>query len=66
MQNYINAVTDAAARVECLIGQIAELIPRWSLASVVAAVQATRGVGFIVAMTVVAEIGDFQRFDSPR
>jgi transposase len=25
-----------------------------------------RGVGFIVAVTVVAEIGDFQRFDHPR
>ena len=25
-----------------------------------------RGVGFIVAVTVVAEVGDFQRFDSPR
>ena len=25
-----------------------------------------RGVGFIVAVTVVAEVGDFQRFDNPR
>ncbi|MGY9048364.1 MAG: transposase [Rhodobacterales bacterium] len=29
-------------------------------------VQAMRGVGFIVAVTVVAEVGDFQRFDNPR
>lgn len=38
---------------------------RW-LAPVVEAVQAMRGVGSIVAVTVVAEVGDFQRFDNPR
>ena len=43
-------------------GQIADLLPQWSLA----AVQAMRGVGFIVAVTVVAEVGDFQRFVNPR
>ena len=29
-------------------------------------VQAMRGVAFIVAVTVVAEVGDFHRFDNPR
>jgi len=52
--------------VERLTGQIVDLVPGWSLAPVVEAVQAMRGVGFIVAVTVVAEIGDFRRFDSPR
>jgi transposase len=33
---------------------------------VVEAVQAMRGVAFIVAVTVVAEVGDFSRFDNPR
>ena len=32
----------------------------------VEAVQAMRGVAFIVAVTVVAEVGDFSRFDNPR
>lgn len=54
------------ARVERLTGQIADLLPHWSLAPVVEAFQAMRGVGFIVAVTVVAEVGDFQRFESPR
>ena len=40
------AVADAGARVERLTGQIADLLPQWSLAPVVAAVQAMRGVGF--------------------
>ncbi|MDH2328367.1 IS110 family transposase [Cereibacter sp. SYSU M97828] len=66
LQDYIDAVADAEARVERLTGQIADLLPHWSLAPVVEAVQAMRGVGFIVAVTVVAEVGDFQRFESPR
>ena len=66
LQDYIDAVGEAEARVERLTGQIADLLPHWSLAPVVAAVQAMRGVGFIVAVTVVAEVGDFQRFDNPR
>lgn len=65
-QDYIHAVTDAEARVERLTDQIAELVPSWSLAPVVEAVQAMRGVAFIVAVTVVAEVGDFSRFANPR
>jgi len=33
---------------------------------VVAAYQAMRGVSFLVAVTVAAEIGDVRRFDTPR
>ncbi|SEN65051.1 Transposase IS116/IS110/IS902 family protein [Paracoccus alcaliphilus] len=66
LQGYIDAVADAEARIERLTGQIAGLLPQWSLAPVVAAVQAMRGVGFKVAVTVVAEVGGFHRFDSPR
>lgn len=65
-QDYVEAVTDAEARVDRLTTQIADLLPSWSLAPVVEAVQAMRGVAFIVAVTVVAEVGDFQRFDKPR
>lgn len=66
LQDYIDAVADAEARVERLEGQIADLLPTWSLAPIVHAMQAMRGVGFIVAVTVAAEVGDFQRFDNPR
>jgi transposase len=65
-QDYVDAVADAEARVERLTGQIAALLPNWSLAPVVEAVQAMRGVAFIVAVTVVAEVGDFHRFENPR
>ncbi len=65
-QDYVDAVSDTEARVERLTGQIADFLPSWSLAPVVEAVQAMRGVAFIVAVTVVAEVGDFHRFDNPR
>lgn len=65
-QDYVDAVSDAEARVERLTTQVADLLPTWSLAPIVEAVQAMRGVAFIVAVTVVAEVGDFQRFDNPR
>ena len=45
---------------------IVELVPQWTLAPVVAAVQALRGVSILVAATVVAEVGNFSRFMSPR
>jgi hypothetical protein len=38
-QDHIHAVTDAEARIERLIGQIAVLLPSWSLAPVVEAIQ---------------------------
>jgi transposase len=45
---------------------IVELVPQWTLAPVVAAVQGLRGVSILVAATVVAEVGNFSRFQSPR
>jgi transposase len=66
LQDYIHAVEDAEARVERLAAQIEDLLPSWSMRSVVEAVQAMRGVGMIVAVTVVAEVGDFSRFKNPR
>lgn len=66
LQDYIHAVEDAEVRVERLASQIEELLPNWSMRPVVEAVQAMRGVGLIVAVTVVAEVGDFSRFENPR
>ena len=65
LQDYIDAVADAEARVGRLKNHIADILPSWSLASIVDAIQAMRGVGFIFAVTVLAEVGHFQRFESP-
>ena len=66
LQDYIHAVTDADARVERLLRQIEDLAQDWSQAPVVAALQAMRGEAFVVAVTLVAEVGDFSRFANPR
>jgi transposase len=66
LQDYIHAVEDAETRRDRLTGQIAEVLPSWSMAPVVAALQAMRGVALVVAVTVVAEVGDFHRFANAR
>src|SRR6202044_4021563 len=42
------------------------LVATWSMAPIVEAFQAMRGVAFVAAVTVAAEVGDFTRFDNPR
>ena len=66
LQDYIHAVQDAEARRDRLTRQINELLPSWSMAPVAIALQAMRGVALVVAVTVVAEVGDFRRFANPR
>jgi transposase len=66
LQDYINSVHDAEERIARLTKQIEDLAPTWSMAPIVEAFQAMRGVAFVAAVTVVAEVGDFTRFDNPR
>lgn len=66
LQEYLDALREAGARVQRLTGQIQELLPQWRRAPFVAAYQALRGVSIIVAATVVAEVGDLTRFNNPK
>jgi transposase len=66
LQDYIHAVEDAEARRGRLTGQIEALLDDWSMAPVVKALQAMRGIALVVAVTLVAELGDLTRFDNPR
>src|ERR671927_1524003 len=66
LAEYRQAIADAEVRLERLGEQLAELVPSWSMAPVVAACQAMRGVAFLSAVTFVAEIGDVRRFETPR
>ncbi|MEQ5803506.1 IS110 family transposase [Halomonas sp. H10-9-1] len=66
LQEYIESVREAQRRVAGLEKQMRAALPAWSLAPVVESVQAMRGVSLITAMTVLAELGDITRFDSPR
>jgi transposase len=66
LEDYIQAVEDAQARRDRLTAQIEGLVPSWSMAPVAQALQALRGVALVTAVTLLAEVGDLTRFDSPR
>jgi len=65
-QDQLEAITTAQARLAALEQQLREIVPTWTMASVVAAYQALRGVSFLVAATFVAEVGDVRRFATPQ
>ncbi len=64
-EEMVQVVDEAEARRDRLARQMEELVPSWSLAPVVTAIQALRGIASIAAITIVAEIGDFHRFANP-
>lgn len=66
LQESIRAVDEQVERLARLEQELRDQIAGWRLAPVVAAIQALRGVQDIVAITVVAELGDLTRFDNPR
>ena len=66
LREYRQAIEDAEARLERLTQQVADVVSTWSMAPVVEAYQAMRGVALLTAVTFVAEIGDVRRFESPR
>jgi transposase len=65
-QELIRSVDEQVDRLQRLEAELLELMPQWRLYPVVQALQALRGVQWLVALTVVAELGDLTRFDSPR
>ncbi|MCG5539513.1 IS110 family transposase [Halorhodospira sp. 9622] len=66
LQEYIDAVKEAQRRVATLEEQMREAVAHWSLGPVVEALMALRGVQLVTAVTILAELGDLTRFDSPR
>jgi transposase len=65
-QEYIDSVKQQQQRVADLEQAMHEAMADWALAPVVTGLMALRGCRLITAMTVVAELGDITRFDSPR
>lgn len=65
-QDYWQVVTSAADRVRRLeleLHRVAEQSPQLPL---IAALQAIRGIAFLTAVTIVAEVGDLRRFQQAR
>lgn len=66
LQEYIDALKESMQRVARLTEQIRVLLPDWSKAPIVEALQALRGVRLISAAVIVSEIGDFRRFKNAK
>lgn len=65
-QTYLNALEHEERRKAELEAQIREVIEQSPLAVLARSLQALKGVGPVVAATIVAEVGDFTRFRHPR
>jgi transposase len=66
LEDYVQTVEAAEARRDRLTAQIAAVLPDWTLAPVVAALQTMRGMALVNAATLIAELGDLSRFANPR
>lgn len=65
-QEAVRAVDEQVDRLQRLEAELRDLGPGWRPYPVVQALQALRGVQWLVAITVVAELGDLTRFENPR
>ncbi len=65
-QEYVHPVTEHTERVRRLEAELHAAAKTWRLHPVVEAVQALRGVNRTGAVTLIAEVGDLTRFDTPR
>ena len=65
-REYLEAARTAGERVAAPAGRLERALSDWSLAPVVRALVALRGVDRITAATLLAELGDIGRFDAPR
>ena len=66
LEELLGAERQAQDRADRLEAAIRVAVPEWSLAEVVTALQAMRGIDLVSAVTILAEIGDLSRFASPR
>jgi transposase len=62
---YLDAMQNHDARVTRINKQLEAFCVTWRLRAVVQALQSMRGISLINAVTVVAELGDLNRFDKP-
>lgn len=66
LQEYIDMVKHAQGRVKAMEEEMRKALDGWKLKEVVEGLMALRGIDLIAAMTIVAELGDISRFESPR
>jgi len=65
-QEYLHSITESTARIARLEQAMRDALADWTLKPLVQALMSMRGVQLIASMTLVAELQDFLRFESPR
>jgi transposase len=63
---YRSAVREACERIERITAALREQVVTWRWQSVVSALMTLRGIEFIAAVTLIAELGDLARFAHPK
>ena len=63
---YRSAVREADERAERITAALREQVARWRWCRVVSALMALRGIEFVAAVTLIAELGDLARFAHPK
>ncbi|RTR32143.1 IS110 family transposase [Shewanella atlantica] len=66
LQEAIHTITERMKRLQRLDNELEYQVKLWRYYPVVKAVQAMRGVRLLIAVGVIAELGDLNRFDHPR
>jgi transposase len=65
LQEYIDMVKHTKERISAMQEEMRKALDRWTLRPVVEGLMALRGINLIAAMTIIAELGDLSRFESP-
>ncbi len=65
-EEYVQACEECERRVERFEQAIGVQLEQWRWRAAVQELQALRGISALHAVRIVAELGDFQRFDTPR
>ena len=65
-QEYPYSITEASTRVRRMKKEILFHTKQWRLYPIVESLMALRGTRMVVAVTIIAELGDLTRFENPK
>ena len=66
LQEMIQTISERIERLKRLDNELTHQVKLWRYYPIVKAIQAMRGIRLLIATSVIVELGDLNRFDSPR
>jgi len=66
LQEMIQTISERIGRLKRLDNELTHQVKLWRYYPIVKAIQAMRGIRLLIATSVIVELGDLNRFDSPR